>query len=116
MYAFMKTKGIRLEPWRNDLILSSSLTHDGLILYITSEAPWEGRIILDNARHKNNLNLPSDYTRINQFPEWFTVEATTNYELSLNDSSLTVEGAELISGLEVGIDSSYTLTINESKP
>ena len=42
---------------------------------------WQGKLALDIPRHKINLNLPMDYPRINQFPEWFTVDDTTFYEV-----------------------------------
>ena len=31
--------------------------------------------------HKTIMNMPFDWPRINQFPEWFTPEKNGNYEL-----------------------------------
>ena len=47
-----------------------------LFIAVWAHQPWTGRLVFDHARHRTNMKLPMDYPRINQFPEWYTVEAT----------------------------------------
>jgi len=82
MYAFWKTQGLRVEPWREDIRLGAVLQKGQLYVSLTIDRPWTGRLLFDRPRHKHFFHLPLDYPRINQFPEWFTVD---------EDESLTVE-------------------------
>ncbi len=41
--------------------------------------------------------MPFDYARINQFPEWFTVDAGSQYELTVGGAKQTVSGSALAS-------------------
>lgn len=80
MYALWKTQGAYLEPWRADLRLGAALDETGAVCFsVRSEWPWKGRLRFDIPRHKENLKMPVDYPRLNQFPEWFTVPADGVY-------------------------------------
>ena len=50
--------------------------------------------------------MPLDYPRINQFPEWFTVEESNSYTLNgiSNKISGQYSGEDLIKGIELEID------------
>jgi len=52
------------------------------------------------------LKLPFDWPRINQFPEWFTVDANKKYVLNdINNKTKTIfTGQELIDGIDVKLD------------
>ncbi|MCP5520373.1 MAG: hypothetical protein H7A46_02345 [Verrucomicrobiales bacterium] len=81
MYCLWKTQGVTVRPWREDLRFGA-LREDGqLLLWVESETPWEGRICFDEPRHRTDLHLPLDWPRINQFPEWFTVEEDWAYRI-----------------------------------
>ena len=41
----------------------------------------EGRLLFDVPRHKTVMHMPIDWPRINQFPEWFTVQADRQYSI-----------------------------------
>ena len=41
---------------------------------MASKYPWQGELRFDRKRHKEWFHMPLDYARINQFPEWFTVD------------------------------------------
>lgn len=99
MYALYKTQGVTPSPWRGDLQVGASRDRDGVVrLFAKSAYPWAGRLRFDRPRHREFLHLPLDYPRINQFPEWFTVEADQKYEVTLNGGpARTVEGKELLS-------------------
>ncbi|MGB9690346.1 hypothetical protein [Thermogutta sp.] len=74
MYAFWKTQGLRVEPWREDIRLGAIFQKGQLYVNLTVDRPWTGRLLFDRPRHKHFFHLPLDYPRINQFPEWFTVD------------------------------------------
>lgn len=74
MYAFWKTQGLRVEPWRPDIRLGALFHNGRLYVCLTVSQPWQGRLIFDRPRHRHYFHLPIDYPRINQFPEWFTVD------------------------------------------
>jgi len=84
MYCLWKAQGLSLQPWRNDVQLGA--VHDGNTLYISLKAkkPWSGRLIFDRPRHKTIMKLPLDWPRINQFPEWFTVQPQQTFQVVIN--------------------------------
>ena len=45
--------------------------------------------------------MPLDYPRINQWPEWFTVNADDEYRVEAGGRTATHKGRELIEGLPV---------------
>jgi hypothetical protein len=97
MYALWKTQGVSAAPWRDDLRLGAVRGADGgLILSLSVEWPWSGTLRFDRPRHKAVMHLPLDYPRINQFPEWFTVDPLAKYEVRVGDGpARVVEGAAL---------------------
>lgn len=100
MYALWKTQGATIEPWRADVRFGAMKDGDSLLLTLEADQPWSGKLILDQPRHKTHMRLPIDYPRINQFPEWFTVETESAYQISINNETTTVHpGADLIAGL-----------------
>ena len=105
MYALWKTKGLRVEPWRSDLRLGAEQQGDTLFVYLRSESDWEGRLIPDIRRHSEYLHLPFDWTRINQFPEWFTVSDGENVVvIDLNSDTQREEDSEsLLTGISLAL-------------
>lgn len=97
MYALYKTQGISFSPWRDDLQAGASRGRGGVLrVFLKSVYPWSGHLRFDRPRHREFLNLPMDYARINQLPEWFAVEADARYEITVNgDNARTVTGKEL---------------------
>lgn len=101
MYAFMKSQGTWIEPWREDVRLGAVPTDNGILLTLDSEQPWEGRIRFDVPRHRDYFNLPINYPRLNEWPEWYTVEMDRLYAVEVNGESTTRSGGELVQGLNV---------------
>lgn len=103
MYVLWKTRGTWIEPWRADVRLGAAAEGDALYLIARADDPWRGAIRFDRPRHRVNLHLPIDYPRINQFPEWFTVEEHGRYvvEDHADGTKRIVGGAELQRGLAV---------------
>ena len=103
MYCLWKTQGITIQPWREDVILGAVRTGDTIKIALTAAKPWQGKLVFDAPRHKTNLHLPLDWPRINQFPEWFAVEATKNYVVRdlASDTQTTHTGKQLRGGVDV---------------
>lgn len=113
MYNLWKSKGLYAKPWREDLLLGAEQKGDSLLISIHSAMPWEGKLYFDKKRHKNNMNLPVDWPRINRFPEWYTVDGGQEYKL-VNLKEETVEkheGKDLMSGIGLNIDGQTRLII-----
>ena len=116
MYALWKSQGATVQPWRADVRLGAVPKGDGLHLTLTADKPWEGRVMFDRPRHELMMHLPVDYTRINQFPEWFTVEAKGRYEVRLDSHrTLGQTGAQLAAGIPLKFEGGKTLAIEVRK-
>lgn len=113
MYALLKSQGTWVEPWREDLRLGAMRDGEGLLLSLDSKRPWRGRLHFDLPRHRLHWNLPLDYPRLNEFPEWYTVEPARLYAVRAPEIALdeTRSGWELFRGLEIGIPDDATLTL-----
>ncbi|MGQ9761783.1 MAG: hypothetical protein ACUVQG_09065 [Thermogutta sp.] len=108
MYAFWKTQGLRVEPWREDLRLGAVLHDHRLYVTIGVSRPWQGRLIFDRPRHRHYFHLPLDYPRINQFPEWFAVDESQLVCLS------TAEGQEYYTATAEEAWQGITITLDDA--
>lgn len=102
LYALMKTQGCFLEGWREGVKLGA--VREGERLFVSLEAPrdWQGKLRFDRARHRRVLNFARNYVRLNEWPEWFTVDETTLYRVKDGlGRELVRLGSELIEGLPV---------------
>ena len=113
MFGLWKTQGARLSPWNSSIRLGAESSPNGTYFVITAEKDFEGKLIFDPIRHKTILNLPVDYPRINQFPEWFTIDPGTNYRITASNQriSATYSGKKLIEGLWLKVTSGERLVI-----
>jgi hypothetical protein len=113
MYCLWKSQGVTAFPWREDLVLGADRKGDELFLTLTADEDWEGTLVFDSQRHKNILHLPIDWPRINQFPEWFTVEENASY--NLDDigakTSQFFPGASMMAGIKVKVDKGKNLRL-----
>jgi len=121
MYNLWKTQGTYAKPWQKELVLGALTQAQTLHLFLQTEIPWKGRVYVDEPRHQAYFNLALDYPRINQFPEWWTVNDDELYKVTdsqlqpipnlstrLSGKQLTKEGIPL--QLEPGI--AYHLMIS----
>lgn len=113
MYGLWKTQGARLSPWNPSLRLGAAASEKETYFVLTTQSDWEGKLIFDPTRHKTILNLPVDYPRINQFPEWFTVDPQANYRIKASDPKLsaTYSGSTLLEGIPLKISAGGRLII-----
>lgn len=100
MYAFWKTQGAWLDPWQPEVRLGAAREGERVNLEVVAAADWNGRIRFDVPRHRDHWNMAVNYPRLNEFPEWFTVEQDALYEVRVGDAPAGVLlGAELVRGL-----------------
>lgn len=106
MYALWKTQGTSAHPWRSDLLLGAVREGDALLLSVSAAEPWSGRIRFDEPRHRTRMGMPMDWPRMNQFPEWFTVERDARYLVEDRSRGGRAEytGAQLIEGLALDLE------------
>ena len=113
MYSLWKTQGAHVYPWREDVIIGACKSGNESYFVITAQNDWEGRLVFDAPRHKTILNLPVDYPRINQFPEWFVAEKGKKYEILSSENKLTgkYSGEKLQQGIQVKLSANQQVII-----
>jgi hypothetical protein len=113
MYCLWKTGGAYLLPWKDDLQIGGVLKDNTLYIAITSASDWKGKVMFDKKRHSEYMHLPLDWPRINQFPEYFTVEKEKIYTLSASNAlkDKVINGDELRDGFPVRIRKGETLKL-----
>jgi hypothetical protein len=113
MYALWKTQGLRIQPWREDVKIGAERQDDILHIFVKADRPWQGKILFDIQRHLEIFHLPLDYPRINQFPQWFTINAEDKYRIQTNNqsSSFTVSGRDLLDGFSANLTAAKELYI-----
>lgn len=102
LYALYKTQGCRVEDWQEGVRLGAH--RDGERLLVSLEAPktWSGRICFDYARHRRALNFDRNYVRLNEWPEWYTVDEARLYGVKDAAGKETVLlGSDLVEGIPV---------------
>ena len=98
LWALMKSQGLRAAPWKPGLQLGA--TRDGAKLTFFLNQP--ARLEFDYARHRRVLNLRANIIRLNEFPEWYTVDENSLYQLTpAHGEPLVRLGAELIAGVDL---------------
>ncbi|MCX8064883.1 MAG: hypothetical protein N3G21_06890 [Candidatus Hydrogenedentes bacterium] len=115
MYALWKSQGCYVEPWRADIGVGAVKNGDGTVdVIVTTEWRWKGKLKFDIPRHKENFNMPFDYPRLNQFPEWFTVESGKEYQIEIENQASKFYGEQLREGLPLALPANGTVRIKIS--
>ena len=100
MYCLWKTMDLTIHPWREDVVFGAVEENGTLYIAMQAGSDWEGLLRFGSERHKTILNLPLDYPRINQFPEWYSIREDVDYMVK-EDTKKMLSGRELIQGLPV---------------
>ncbi len=106
MYCLWKTRGLTIQPWREDVIFGAVQEGDVLKVTLKAESRWQGKLVFDAPRHQTIMKMPLDWPRINQFPEWFTVKDDNRYmvhDLATNSRASYTAG-QLVAGVPVTIE------------
>ena len=110
LYALWKTQGCFLDGWRDGVKLGA--VRDGARLLVSLEGPagWRGRLHFDHARHRRQLNFARNYVRLNEWPEWFTVEESRLYRVADGQGKEQVLlGSDLVDGVAVAAPGRWTV-------
>jgi hypothetical protein len=101
LYALMKTQGCHPTRWQRGLEVGAVRDGETLYVSVTTAKAWAGNVVFDYARHRRILNLKKDYARLNQWPEWYTVDENTLY--SVRDIATRRQEIRLGSELKEGL-------------
>lgn len=101
LYADMKSEGVHPLRWEPGLRVGAVRAGNRLLLSIQAKQNWRGGVRFDVARHRRWLNFQRNYVRLNEFPEWFTVDENTLYRVARRNGSEAQErlGSELAEGI-----------------
>jgi hypothetical protein len=104
LYADMKSEGVHPVRWEPGLRTGAVRAGGRLLLSIQAKQNWRGAVRFDVARHRRWLNFERNYVRLNEFPEWFTVDENTLYRVARRNGSEAHErlGSELAAGILLG--------------
>jgi hypothetical protein len=112
LYGLSLTRGARLEPWSPTVALGAAVDGDCLRVHLHGEDVWRGTLMLDAPRHARNVGLPVDYPRLNQWPEWWTVDPVRRYAVTMTDGTLIdLDGEHLATGLPVALAPNVAVVI-----
>ncbi|MCC7084992.1 MAG: hypothetical protein IT427_08295 [Pirellulales bacterium] len=112
MVAMWKTQGTTATPWRKELQLGAVRNDDGSVsISLQSDKLWSGELHFDQARHRQFFHMPVDYPRINQFPEWFTVDGDATYEVQVEGGATTLVDGKALLNYPVTLKTNETLHI-----
>ncbi len=114
MWALMKTQGVSLAPWCEDLAVGAvRYASSTVCLSVRTEWPWSGTIRFDRPRHKEYFHMPWDYPRLNQFPEWFTAERDRKYRVEIEgQDAVEVKGSDLWNyPVEIPADTTFRMVV-----
>jgi len=111
MVGLWASQGCMPRPWRPDVRIGAVRAGNRLLVRVSADQVWDGSIAFDAPRHREVLNLPVNYPRLNEFPEWFTVSGGRRYRVESNGTVQVLEGSALRKGLPVRIGPGQSATI-----
>lgn len=112
MYVMWKTQGARIEPWNRQVHLGAVRNGDKVLMTVSAETAWTGTLRMDYPRHRDHLHLPINYPRLNEWPEWYTVEHDRRYTVRIGDAAPVARlGSELVQGLPLTLRPGETVRI-----
>ncbi len=104
LYAQMKTCGLRIVPWRSDVLLGAAQDDQGVLtIYMRADKPWRGKLLFDRPRHRDYMGLTVNYPRLNEWPEWWVAEAGALYQLDDGKQKKLYTGYRLHEGVELSL-------------
>jgi hypothetical protein len=104
--SYRLTGGARLAPWAPDTLLGGVEENGCLVLWAASSQDWQGKLVLDQPRHRDFYRMPYDYARLNEWPEWFTASAGSSYRVTDGQGAVTTQdGAALVDGMPLTLTS-----------
>ncbi len=116
MYCLWKSQGLSIQPWRKDVRLGAVREGNRIRVSLAADRAWEGTLVFDRPRHAENLRLPIDWPRINQFPEWFVARRGARYQVTAVRAAKTTQhtGEDLQRGLPIRVGAGEELRLEIS--
>jgi hypothetical protein len=106
LYGLALTHGVMPEPWRPDVLVGAEV--DGACLEIAAgaEQPWDGRLRFDRPRYRENVGLPIDYPRLNEWPTGFVLDGAGSWQVldRAANTTTTLTRDALNQGLPLHVD------------
>lgn len=115
MYALWKTAGMHITNWNDGVIYGAVTDKNKVYVTVTSPKAWTGKLIFGSKWHKEHMNMPADYPRINQFQEWFPIDKDKSYKLTVGNKTRTVKGSALTAGYPVALKANEILRLTCSR-
>lgn len=116
MYVFWKTQGAWLAPWSPRVHLGAVREKDNLLLRITADSTWQGRLHLDSPRHRDFWRMSRNYPRLNEWPEWYTVQRDGEYTVNIGGRpARTYLGWDLTGGIPMTVEAGESVTVRISR-
>ena len=106
LYVRAKTRGAWVRPWRDDVQWGASAVPNGVVVSVSAERAWEGRVTFDPPRHRQIMGFARDYPRMNYLPSYFVVEPDARYRvtnLTARTAPEELTGSALASGYLVSL-------------
>ncbi len=117
LYGYWLTQGARVEPWSPDVSVGAAVDGACLQLHLHADAAWNGHLRLDFPRHRQHLGIAEDYPRLNEWPEWWTVEPDREYAVTLpNGQTSQVGGGQLAAGLPLALTPGTEYRVRVCRP
>lgn len=116
MYAFWKSQGCYVNPWNADISVGATrIDKNKLQIVVNSTWNWNGKLLFDIPRHKEYFRFPMDYPRLNQFPEWFTIEKDKKYLVKIEGKdAFEISGEDLQKGIPLTLSHNSSVIISIS--
>ena len=81
LYSLALTGGILPEPWRSDVLVGAAADGPCLEIVAGADRDWIGQLRFDRARFRENVGLPIDYPRLNEWPTGFLVDTAERWQI-----------------------------------
>jgi hypothetical protein len=101
LYSARLMRGARLAPWSSQAHLGGALDGECGVFAVSTDVPWDGRIVFDIPRSQQYMHLPLDYPRLNKWPEWLVAHPDKTYQVTGSLGDRQAGGAELADGLPI---------------
>ncbi len=113
LYSLSLTHGLLPDPWRPDVIVGAAVDGSCLEIAAGAEHEWEGRLRFDRPRWRENVRLPIDYPRLNEWPVGFVVDDSPGWQvLDYETGALSLlERDASGEGIPLHLDSGATVSL-----
>jgi len=113
LFAFYKTQGTYIKPWREDVLIGAFQEGKKLYVHIENDKEWKGKLFFDIPRHREFLNLPINYPRVNEWTEWFVVDEKKEYKITDYNmkETKTYSGDSLRNGIDLNLKGSSSIDL-----